>query len=73
MSRILLEGNIGTGKSTMGKALHGKLVSNAKVHFVKEPVSLWTNSPRGNLLAKCSQQSKAGSTLGKSKLGKFGL
>ena len=52
MTRILLEGNIAAGKTTLMKRIadmnyqvHGK-----RVEVVKEPVKIWTNSPAGNLL-----------------------
>jgi deoxyadenosine/deoxycytidine kinase len=54
MQRILLEGNIGAGKSTLGRKINGKIVNGHKIEYLKEPVAQWTQTPQGNLLAKCS-------------------
>ena len=54
MQRILLEGNIGAGKSTLGRSINGRLIEGQKIEYLKEPVAQWTSTPRGNLLAKCS-------------------
>ena len=52
MSRILLEGNIAAGKTTILKQISkiNQLKNGTKVKIVKEPVDVWTNSPVGNLL-----------------------
>lgn len=44
--RILLEGNIGAGKSTIGKVLK----SSGAFDFIEEPVEVWKNGFASNML-----------------------
>ena len=52
MGVILLEGNIGCGKSTfLNKIVENNCMHNGmKIETIKEPVKEWTNSCEGNLL-----------------------
>ena len=52
MSIILLEGNIGVGKSTFLRQILSNqcLINGTKVYPIVEPVKRWTTGPWGNLL-----------------------
>ena len=56
MGVILLEGNIGCGKSTfLNKIVENDCMYNGmKIETIKEPVKEWTNSFEGNLLASAT-------------------
>lgn len=69
MTRILLEGNIAAGKTTILKQISkiNHLKNGKTVRIVKEPVNVWTNSPVGNLL-KAANNNKINQTLFQVKL-----
>jgi len=52
MSIVLLEGNIGAGKSTFLRKLldHQYVFKDTNVQPILEPVKKWTKGPMGNLL-----------------------
>jgi accessory colonization factor AcfC len=58
MSRILLEGNIAAGKTTLLKKIAKLdfLKNGKRVEVVAEPVKIWTNTPVGNLLTAANNK-----------------
>jgi thymidylate kinase len=58
MTRILLEGNIAAGKTTLLKRIAemSHEVNGKRIEIVKEPVKIWTNSPAGNLLTASNKK-----------------
>ena len=62
MIQVLVEGNIGCGKTTFLKKIGEAqcVINGTKVQPLKEPVEKWTNTPVGNLLVS-SNSGKIGS------------
>ena len=63
MSVVILDGNIGAGKSTFLRKIFENqcTVNGTKIQVIQEPVKRWTNGPMGNLLTavKAGQISSA--------------
>ena len=56
MNVVLLEGNIGCGKSTfLQKVSESRsMFKDKNIHVINEPVKLWTNSQEGDLLSSAN-------------------
>ena len=53
MSIILLEGNIGVGKSTFLRKI-SSTINGTNIYPIHEPVKKWTTGPLGNLLTSAN-------------------